>query len=38
MCVTEDLAEFVLVLSVTSWGYNLATELCFKCNFGYFSL
>lgn len=39
MCVTEDLAclsEIVLVISVTSWDYNLASELCFKCNFGYF--
>lgn len=32
------LSDVVLVVSVTSWDYNLATELCFKCNFGYFLL
>lgn len=24
--------EVVLVDSITSWGYNLVTQLCFKCN------
>lgn len=24
--------EVVLVVSVTSWDYNLVTQLCFKCN------